>query len=103
MGRYSTKLKPKPKKKQNLAPLWLGLAGIGLVLIALWAILGSNMQAKSNIEIKGSARLKVDTEKIDHGEIKLGTPVRDVIKITNVGDQALRFIEAPYIDVKEGC
>jgi len=102
MSRYSSKLKPKAKPKRNLMPLWLALAGLGLILVAVWAILGS-AQPKTNIEVKGASRLKVETDKIDRGDVKLGTPVRDDIRVTNVGDQPLRFVEAPFIQVKEGC
>ena len=100
MSRYSTKLKPKPK--HSLMPLWLALIGLGLVLIAGWAFLSAG-QSKANVEVKGAPRLKVDKEKIDHGDQKLGNPIIDTIRVTNVGDQPLRFTEAPYLEVKEGC
>ena len=103
MARYNTKLKPKQKPKRNLLPLWLALAGLGLILMAVWALSSSNTGTKANIEIKGAPRLKVDTDTIDHGDVKLGTPVRDEIRVTNTGDQPLRFTEAPYIQVLEGC
>ena len=103
MPRYNTKLKPKTKKKQSLAPLWLALAGLGLVLIAAWAFFGNNSQAKATVEVKGSPRVKVEKDVINRGDIKLGTPIRDDIRVTNVGDQPLRFVEAPYVEVKEGC
>lgn len=101
MPRYRTKLKPKPKR--SLLPLWLALTGLGLVLVAVWAILSSNTPVKASIEVNGAPRLKVDSDTIDHGLIKLGTPMRDNIRVTNVGDQTLRFTAAPYIEVKEGC
>ena len=103
MPRYSSKLKPKQKPKTSLLPLWLALAGLGLVLIAGWAILNSSAQAKANVEVKGAPRLKVEKDTIDRGDIKLGTPIRDDIRVTNIGDQPLRFTEAPYIEVLEGC
>jgi hypothetical protein len=103
MALYSKKPKPKAKKKQSLAPLWLGLTGLGLLFIAFWAFFGNNAQVKGNIEVKGSPSLKVDNDTIDRGNIKLGTPIRDEIRLTNVGDQPLRFVEAPYIEVREGC
>src|SRR5690349_3407575 len=99
MARYNTKIKPKQSPKRNLLPLWLALAGLGLILIAVWALSSSNTGTKANIEIKGAPHLKVDTDTIDHGDVKLGTPVRDDIRVTNTGDQPLRFTEAPYIQV----
>src|SRR5512133_3735750 len=103
MPRFSTKLKPKQKPKPSRLPLWLSLAGLAVVLIAGWAILSSNAQTKASIEVKGAPRLKVEKEIIDHGEIKLGSPIIDTVRVTNVSDQPLRFSEAPYIEVKEGC
>lgn len=103
MPRYSTKLKSKPKPKNSLQPLWLSLAGLVIIVIAAWAMISNNKPANASIEVKGEPRLKVEKTQVDHGDIKLGTPVRDDIRVTNVGDQPLRFEEAPYIEVKEGC
>lgn len=103
MPRYSTKLKPKQKPKKSLLPLWLSLSGLVLILIAVWAILSNNTQTKANIEVQGEPRLKVEKTVIDRGNVKLGTPLRDDIHVTNVGDQPLRFTEAPYVEVLEGC
>lgn len=103
MPRYSTKLKPYPEPQRSRLPLWLALAGLGLVLIAGWAIRSNNAQLKANVEVKGAPRLKVEKDIIDHGDIKLGNQIRDDIRVTNIGDQPLRFIEAPYIEVREGC
>jgi hypothetical protein len=96
-------LKPNQKPKRSLLPLWLSLAGLVLVLIAGWALWSSNAQTKANVEVKGAPRLKVDQEKIDHGDLKLGNQVHDAIRVTNIGDRPLLFSEAPYIEVKEGC
>lgn len=103
MPRYSTKLNRKPNPKRSLMPLWLALAGLGLVLFAGWAVWSSNAQTKANIEVQGAPRLKVEPGSIDHGAVKLGTPIRDDVRVTNIGDRPLRFTEAPYIVVKEGC
>jgi hypothetical protein len=103
MARYPTKRKPTPRPKQNLLPLWLSLFGLIIVVIAAWALISNNARTKSNVSGNGEARLKVEETVIDHGNVKLGTPVRDDIRVTNVGDQPLRFTEAPYIEILEGC
>ncbi len=103
MSRYRTKKKTKTAPKSSLLPLWLALAGLALVLIAGWAILDGKAQSQANIQIKGAPGLRIEKDKIDHGNLKLGNPVRDDIRVTNVGDQPLLFTEAPYIEVKEGC
>ena len=86
-----------------MSPIWLALAGLVLILVAGFVFLSGKSSTKATVEVKGSASIKVDKEKIDHGELKLGNSVRDDITITNVGDQPLRFAEAPIVEVKEGC
>ena len=103
MPRYSTKLKPKTKPQRNLTPLWLALAGVGLVLVALFALWNNDRQQKANVQVTGSPSLKVDQEVFDYGDVKLGTPVKTDVRVTNVGDQPLRFTEAPYIEIKAKC
>jgi hypothetical protein len=103
MSKNNPKLKPKSRRQRSLGPLWLALGGLVLVLLAGWAILNANPQPKAAVEVKGAPRLKVEKDVIDHGDIKLGNPIKDDIRVTNVGDQSLRFSAAPYIEVKEGC
>jgi cell division septal protein FtsQ len=103
MARYSTKKKPKQKPKNPMLPLFIALAGLALVFLAGFAIWNITQTPKAEIEVKGAAKIKVEKTVIDHGDIKLGKPVRDDIEVTNVGDQPLRFAEAPYIEVQEGC
>ncbi len=103
MPRYSTKLKPKAQPKQSLLPIWLTLAGLAMVIFAGWALVGNKPQPKAGIQVTGAPRLQIDQDKIDHGQVKLGTPITDTVRVTNIGDQPLSFSEAPYIEVKEGC
>lgn len=102
MARYKTKLWPYQAKKSF--PFWLIIAGIGLVLVAVWALLNSGGSDKAAIEVTGAPKIKVDQETFDYGDVKLGvTPIRTVVWVTNVGDKVLKFSEAPYIEVLEGC
>ncbi|MHB1449060.1 MAG: hypothetical protein ACYC6E_13025 [Bellilinea sp.] len=102
MARYKTKLRPKQTKKS--IPIWLIVTGIGLIAVAIWALLSSGGQDKVTVEVTGAPKIKVEQEVIDYGDVKLGgMPIRTVVKVTNVGDQPLRFKEAPYIEVLEGC
>lgn len=103
MARYSTKIKPRKPQKANRLPLWLALVGVVLVLLAFFAISNGERQRKANIQVTGSPRLSVDQESIDHGNVRLGTTQQTDVRVTNTGDQPLRFTEAPYIEVREGC
>ncbi|HWR65219.1 MAG TPA: hypothetical protein VN364_03795 [Bellilinea sp.] len=103
MGRYKTKLPSRQAKRKNV-PVWLILSGIGLILVALVVFLSSIGPKKADIEVTGSPKLKVEQDVYDYGDVKLGgVPIRTVVTVTNVGDQPLRFKEAPYVEVLEGC
>lgn len=102
MARFKTKIKPRPPR--NTFPVWLIVTGIGLILLAAWALLSSINQKKAAIEVSGSPSIKVDERNFNYGDVKLGgSPIRTVVTVTNVGDKPLTFTEAPYIEVLEGC
>jgi hypothetical protein len=64
---------------------------------------GNSSGTKAAIEVNGAPSIKVDKEQVDLGDVKLGKTVEVTFKVTNVGDQTLRFQEQPYIEVVEGC
>ncbi len=104
MARYSTKIKASQKQNAGPLPLILALAGLALILLAGWVIWSSRAPAiKAAIQVKGAPRLVVEKDSIDHGDVRLGTTITDEVRITNVGDQPLRFTQAPYLQVLEGC
>ena len=101
MARYKTKLVPKKAKKNN--PIWMIMAGITLMLLAGFAIL-SGSREKPEIEVTGAPAIRLDREVFNYGDVQLGEkPIRTTVKVTNVGDQTLRFTSAPYIELLEGC
>jgi hypothetical protein len=85
-------------------PLLLSLIG-GVVLVGViaFAVFGNAPAPKAAIEVNGAPRLKVDKEKVDFGDRKLGTDVEITLAVINVGDQPLRFADKPYVEVVEGC
>ena len=91
------------RRQKSAWPLAILITG-GLLLI-LGAIFAFSRpaQPKAALEVSGSPSLKVDKEKVDLGLVKLGQAVQVSFQITNVGDQTLRFVKEPYIEVKEGC
>lgn len=90
--------------KSNLA-LYLVLGGIALVAAALFAVWKSGQPAAAGvpIEVKGQPSLKVDRERLDFGDVKLGQTVTASFTLANAGDQTLRITQAPTIQVLEGC
>jgi cell division septal protein FtsQ len=84
--------------------LFLALGGAFLVGLAFFIFQGSqNSQPVAAIDVTGAPSLKADQEQIDLGDVPLGQTVQVSFRLTNVGDQPLRFSEKPYIEVVEGC
>jgi hypothetical protein len=72
----SQKIPKKSRRRSSLMPVLFILGGLvllGAVFLAVRAGFGGG--EKAQIEVKGSPRIKVDQEKIDLGNIKLGNTV----------------------------
>jgi hypothetical protein len=104
MSKNKTKKYPKNRQRQttNWLPILIILGGLLLVGIAFLTLRDKSAPG-ATIEVTGAPSLKVDKEKVDLGEIKLGKTVEVTFQLTNVGDKTLRFDEQPYIEVVEGC
>lgn len=79
-----------------------GLLLVGAIALAA-SFSGAGKKPSFVAEIKGAPSLKVDKEKVDLGDVKLDTQERVTFQITNVGDQPLKFVGAPYTELKAGC
>jgi hypothetical protein len=107
----SNKYKSKRRRKNNglrnalPTPLLLTLGGLALIAAALFAVWKSNQPTYTEvpIEVEGAPSLKVDKEKVDLGDVKLGQTVNVSFQLSNVGDEPLRFTTKPQIEVAEGC
>lgn len=98
--------RPDRRSSQEPAPwaVLLIMGGLLLLGVAAYFVWGNGAaNPPAAVEVKGSPRLKVDQDKIDMGDIKLGQTVEARFKLTNVGDQPLKFGEKPYIEIVEGC
>jgi len=88
----------KQKQEQNFPWILLILGGIFIAVAAfLFARQGGGGDGG------GTPSITVDQQKIDYGDVKFGVSKTFAIKVTNTGDGTLRFKEAPYIQVLEGC
>ena len=103
MSQIKPKKYSKRKKLKSPWPLIALAVGALLLIFSVAAVFSQQSKSKVAIEVAGSPSLKVDKDKIDLGNVKLGKYVEASFKLSNVGDKTLRFTEAPYIEVKEGC
>ncbi len=103
MPKPSRKVVAPPKPKP---PIWLwGLIAAGVVVIAFVVIqtISSNSTPPPAPLVTGGPALQVDKEKVDLGNLALGSTVEAKFEVTNVGDRPLQFTKKPYIEVIEGC
>jgi cbb3-type cytochrome oxidase subunit 3 len=103
MSQYKQKKTLSHGRKKERWPAIILLAG-GLLLIAgVFFAFRKPSQTKAAIEITGTPSLKVNQDKVDLGNVKLGQTVDVKFSLTNVGDKTLRFSKTPYVEVVEGC
>ena len=93
----------KHKKQQAPWPLITLIVGGLLLIIGAVFAFSQSIKPKAAIEVTGAPRLRADKEEVNLGDVKLGQTVKVTFDLTNVGDQPLRFSEAPTVEVKEGC
>ena len=83
------------KPKQRFPWLLVALGGVFLLVAAFFfARQGGG---------GGTPSIQVDEQTIDYGYVKFGESRSFAINVTNTGDGTLRFQEAPYIEILEGC
>jgi hypothetical protein len=90
------------KSKSSKLPLLLVLGG-ALILITAAFLAFQEKPAPYTPEATGGPSLKTDKEKVDLGDVKLGSPVQVSFELKNTGDQPLQFSKDPYVEVKQGC
>jgi len=94
----SKKIKKKQKHQQKQFPWVIAVVAVALVASAVF------FTSKPGTDYSGgTAAITIDQQNIDMGYIKLGEYRTIKIKVTNTGDGILRFKEAPYLEVVEGC
>lgn len=101
----SKKLRKQRQQKKNRQKLvWTIGAGALVILSVLFPLVkNANRINPELVEVEGRPAIKVDQEMIDYGYKKWNTNLTFDIKVTNIGDQTLRFSETPYVEVLEGC
>lgn len=75
------------QKRRRVQRTWLFLSLGGIVLIGMAFLFqrsGQNSQPRAAIEVQGAPSLKVDKEKVDLGEVKLGQTVQVSFRTVSV-------------------
>jgi len=103
MSEHKNKKLLRHHRKRQAWPMLLLFAGGLLLVIGAIFVFRKPSESKAAIEVSGTPSLKVDQQKVDLGNVKLGQTVEVKFTLMNVGDQILRFDKAPYIEVVEGC
>ena len=99
LKRYDQARKPRIR----FWPLAVFVGGVVLVGLAAFAVWRGQTAPKPTPEVTGAPQLKVDQEKVDLGDVRLGQTVEVTFKLSNAGDRALEFTTPPYVEVVEGC
>ena len=100
MSKRKTQYQKKKQKEKEAKRLLIGLISSGILLIAAALFLAFGGSSKDD---GGTPVISVEQELIDYGDVKLSTEISFEIEVTNEGDGTLRFSEAPYIEVRDGC
>lgn len=97
--------KQQPASPPRRFPLWAGVAGIVLVVSAaiFWFAWGARPTAPYTPEVTGGPSAQLDQTVFDYGDVKLGTTIKTLFRVKNVGDAQLAFQGVPRIEVREGC
>ena len=90
-----------PKKFMPL--IVAGVGGLILAVAALVLATGKGSPAGYVPEYTGGARLALDQDTFDYGDVKLNTTITTDVEISNVGDATLRITGTPQVQVLEGC
>jgi hypothetical protein len=102
--KYVPSKHPSAGGRKRIPPLmWVGVAGLLLLVAGLAVLLRQPAQAAKAPQFTGGPKLAVDQAKIDFGTLPLDKPVKASFKLTNVGDQTLEIAGLPKVEVKQGC
>ena len=110
------KRRRKQQKQAGGIPwLWAVLGGALILIVGgVWLIWPLNQTESNTVslaavdhnfepEVTGAPRLVVDQTTIDEGDVKVNTQIRTAYRLQNVGDQPLKILGEPAVELVEGC
>lgn len=103
MSKYKTPHKTTPTSKR---PAWLfPVIGIAVVVVLIGAFLLINQSNQSGVAItvNGQPHVAVDKSVVDFGDVHFDKPVTATFTVSNSGDQPLKLVQPPQLEVLQGC
>lgn len=98
---------PQASGGKTLLALIAVVGALALVVAGVIVLAGSGQTTAGASAGTGpgatGARVEVDQEQLDFGQVKMDTPVRAAFKIRNVGTEPLQVLGEPQVRVVEGC
>jgi hypothetical protein len=91
-----------PRKVLPIVAVAAGVVVIG-VAILLITTAGGSPDPNFAPQVTGAPKLVVDQPFYDLGDFHFNTTAQVTYTLSNVGDQQLRILELPQVQVVEGC
>ncbi len=95
------------RKQVAQRPAWLlpaVVAGAVVIVLAIaTALLTVGRREPFVPEVAGAPRAEFDQTRVDHGVVAFNQQVESVYRVRNVGDQPLRILGEPRVELVEGC
>ena len=93
---------------RSTRPAWLwpivgAVAALVIVMALVWLVQGRQAGSGYTPEVTGGPGVTIDQTVFDYGDVKLGTTIKTVFRVKNVGDAQLAFRSNPRVEVLEGC
>ena len=106
MGKARIKHKNEPTPKSSWPFVVIGVGALLIIVVGFLAWRGGTSSAKSasaTPQVTGGPKLSVDRDSIDFGKLPLDQTVRAEFKLKNIGDQPLRIVGEPRVELVKGC
>ena len=103
MSKQSRSRNNKGSSRQSL---WPWLAGIGVLALIVGGVvvwITSSPGTTATPQVVGAPKLVVDQTVVDEGYLQYDVPVRTTYRLSNVGDQPLKIVGQPMVELVEGC
>jgi archaellum component FlaG (FlaF/FlaG flagellin family) len=112
MSQHKNTPKARKSSQPKSAP-WLWIVAVVAVLAVAGLLIsrnGGNTQintpvspAPQSSQVASAARIAVDQDTFDYGNVNLGTTINTVFHIRNVGTEPLQILNNPTVKVVIGC